>query len=77
MAGVRTDGDDVVVRVKVRRVNLASLERGEQLGVDALTGRPIMLRLAPLGDGVYGIEVETNATVAMSVPEAVAPERVD
>lgn len=73
----RSAGDDVVVQLRVRRVNLPALEQGIQLGVDSLTGQPIIHRLVRQPDGVYGLEVETNPFMMLASPEAVDVERVD
>ena len=40
----RSTGDDLEIRVRVRAANLPVLEEGVELGIDALTMRPIVLR---------------------------------
>jgi hypothetical protein len=72
---VRTPGDDVVIRVRVRRANLPNLERGIELGIDDMTHRPIELRLVPQADGVHALEVVTNPFPMMATPEPVDVER--
>lgn len=71
MTDRRTDGDDVVLELRVRKANLPALEEGVTLGIDSLTGQPITLRLVGQPDGAYGMEVVTNAIVKAAAPEAV------
>lgn len=73
---LRPAGDDVVLQLRVRRANLPALEQGIQLGIDSLTGQPIIHRLVRQDDGIYGLEVETNPVMMMAAPEAVDPKVV-
>jgi hypothetical protein len=71
----RSSGDDVVIQVRVRRVNLPVLETGTELGIDAMTGLPIEVQLVKQPDGVYALRLVTNPYPPLSVPEAVDAER--
>lgn len=73
----RTEGDDVEVRLRVRRVNLPALEAGVELGVDLLTHRPIVMQLVARGDGTHDLMVITNPIAKAKAPEAVDAEVVD
>lgn len=67
----RTPGDDIDVRVRIRRANLPALLEGVTLGMDSLTRRPIRLRLVEQPDGVHALEIEANAITAASTPDPV------
>lgn len=75
---LRTPGDDVVIQLRVRRANLPILEApdGVTLGLDALTGQTIVLRLVPRDDGVHDLEVITNALAKAATPDPVDAEIV-
>jgi hypothetical protein len=73
----RTEGDDVEVRVRVRRVNLPALEAGVELGIDLLTHRPIVMQLVARDDGTHDLMVVTNPIAKAAAPEAVDAEVVD
>lgn len=73
---VRSAGDDAIIRVRVRRANLSTLEAGVVLGVDALTLGEIELRLVPRDDGIHDLEVVTNALSAAATPDPVDVEVV-
>ena len=72
----RTPGDDTVVQVRVRTTNLAALEQGVELGIDALTERPIELRLVLRDDGIHDLEVVTGFVAKAAIPDPVDPEIV-
>jgi hypothetical protein len=72
----RTAGDDVEVKVRVRRANLAALEEGVTLGVDLLTKRDITLQLEPHEDDVHTLAVVANSVAVASTPEPVNLERL-
>lgn len=72
----RAAGDDTIVQVRVRSANLPALEEGVRLGMDALTQRPIELRLVRRDDGVYDLEVVTNPVAMMATPDPVDAEEV-
>ena len=73
---LRTQGDDAIIQLRVRRANLPALEAGITLGIDYLTARPIVLRLWRRDDGVHELEVVTNPIAAALASEAVDAEVV-
>jgi hypothetical protein len=72
----RTAGDDVVLRVRVRKVNLPRLEEGVELGLDLVTAQPIELRLVPRDDGTHDLQVITADPARSGVPDPVDVEEV-
>lgn len=75
-AHLREPGDDIVLRIRVRRANLPALEHGVVLGIDALTDKPIVLRLVPRADEIHDLEVETGAMGMSGAPEPVNAELI-
>jgi len=76
----RTDGDDVIVMVRMRRANFERMRsHGVQLGVDSVGGS-IGVQLVPLdapGDrDVYDLEFCGSMLAVLSTPEPVDVEAV-
>lgn len=80
-AVTRPAGDDVIVPVRVRKANLEALQRGVKLGIDAVTLRPITMRLVldPREGGatVYAIEIIASSLASASVPDPAGLEQID
>jgi len=78
VADERPGGDDIDVTLRIRRANLRHLEQGAPLGLDALTERMIVLRLAEQPElGVFALEITASALVAGATPEPVLLQAVD
>jgi hypothetical protein len=73
----RSDGEDMEVRLRIRRANFNALLGGVVLGIDAAARKPILIRLEPVGDDVYSLQAETNSIVPMSIPDPVDVEHIE